>query len=227
MALPRQTAGLDHRAMTRRSARAWPTRIVWALVAFVAVWIVAFSGTDPASAILFVLAIVALAAAVLCAGRAIAARGIHRKLLWVGRVLALVGAAVAVSFPAVLYQEIATLVGQGRAPTYDIQRALWYEAASMPFVVVPALVALRWPRLGGVLLALDGSLNIIQSVYQPFGVLYPEASPGGWTGVGLLSLIMQPALIAAALLVFGSAGSAAAPIHARRGRSASRRYPVT
>jgi hypothetical protein len=227
MALPSPAARSDDRAVTRRSARTWPTRTVWALAACMTLWLIAFSGTDPGSVILFVLAVGAVAPALLCVGRAIAARGVHRKLLWLGRALALVGAAVVVSFPAVLYQEIAMLVGQGRALTYDIQRALWYEAAVMPLVLVPALVTLRWPRLGGVLFVLDGLLNILQSLYQPFGVLYPEATAGGWTGVPLLSLILQPAFIAAALLLFGSAGTATAPVHARRRLSARPAAPST
>jgi hypothetical protein len=119
--------------------------------------------------------------------------------------LALLAAAVAVSFPAVLYGEITMLVDQGRALTYDIQGALWYEFRAMALVLVPALVALRWARTGGVLFVLNGIFNIIVSLFQPFGVIYPEADTGGLLGLGALGLIIQPAFLIAALLLFGSA----------------------
>ena len=59
------------------------------------------------------LAVAALGA--VCAGRAIDAGTVRSRLLWVGRALALVGAAVTIVFPAVQYQEIAMLASQGRA----------------------------------------------------------------------------------------------------------------
>jgi len=183
----------------------WLVRAGWALGAIVLGWLVMFSGTDPASTILFGLAIAAVALALRCAGRAFDAPG-RAKLTWIGRALALVGAAVAISFPAVLYQEIAMIAAQGRALSYDIPRALWFEAATMPLVVIPALVALRWSRAGAMLFLLDGLFNVAMSVYQPFGVLYPEAAGSGPIGVPILDLIVQPQLVVAALLLLGRGG---------------------
>jgi hypothetical protein len=165
--------------------------------------LVAFSGTDAGSTLLFSAALLVVAIAVFCMRRAIDARGLRGRSLWVGRALGLLGAAVAISFPGVLYQEIAMLIGQGRALTYDIEAALWYEFRMMPLVVVPALVAFRWTRLGAVLFLLDGAFGVYVALVQPFGVVYPEAA-GGWTGLPALDAILQPAFIPAVLLLVGS-----------------------
>ncbi len=182
--------------MLGRAAR----RIVlgsWSILALVLGWLVAISGTDLGSTILFATALLVVAVAVLCAGRAIDAASLRDRLVWVGRALGLLGAAVAISFPAVLYQEIAMLIGQSRALTYDIEAALWYEFRTMPLLVVPALVALRWARVGGLLFLLDGIFNVFVASFQPFGVVYPEAASSAWIGI-------PPVFITAALLLLGS-----------------------
>jgi hypothetical protein len=176
----------------------------WSIVAFAGVWLV-MTATDVGSVLLFGAGLFLVSLAAYCLGRAIDATGRGPRLVWSGRMLALLAAAVAVSFPAVLYGEITMLVGQGRAPTYDIEGALWYEFHAMPLVLVPGLVALRWTRSGAVLFVLDGIVNIALSVLQPFGVIYPEADSGGFLGLGALGLIMQPAFLIAALLLIGSA----------------------
>lgn len=194
--------------MTGRKAGWWIVRGGWVLTAGVTVWLMLFSGTDPASTILFAAALLAIAVALLCVGRAVEAHGVRERLMWIGRTLALLSAAVAIGFPAVLYQEIAMLISQGCALPYDIEAALWYEAATMPLVVVPALIALRSARLGGVLFLLDGVFYILMSVYQPFGKFYPEATSSGWIGIPLLDQILQPAFVTAALLLIGSTRAA-------------------
>lgn len=130
----------------------------WGLLAVGVIGVVLTSsdGSSPGPTILFVTAGLVAALGAVCAGRAIDAGTVRSRLLWVGRALALVGAAVTIVFPAVLYQEIAMLASQGRQPTYDIEAAMWHEFQLMPLVVVPAFVALRWARLGAALFVLDG-----------------------------------------------------------------------
>lgn len=193
--------------MRARLAR-WLVRAAWVLSGVALVWLVAFSGTDAGSAILFAVAILLGGGAVVCGARAISAAGGREALLWAGRALGLLGAAVAISFPATLYQEIAMLAAQGRRATYDIERALWYEMRMMPLVVVPALLALRWPRAGGVLFLLEGAFAIFVSLARPFGVIYPEATGGG--GVDLLA--QTPPFVAGALLLLGTVRRPARPV---------------
>ncbi len=192
-------------------AARWIVRGAWSILALIFVWLVAFSGTDVGSTILGATALLLGALAVLGVGRAIDTPRARGRALWAGRALGLLGAVVAISFPAVLYQEIAMLVGQGRPLTYDIERALWFEFAMMPLVVVPALVALRWSRVGGVLFLLEGVFRIVVSVTQPFGVLYPEATGSGFIGIPVLDLLLQPGFITAALLLFGSSRGTTQP----------------
>lgn len=188
----------------------------WGLLALAFVPLV-FAGVDPASMILFALAIVFGGAAVFCVGRAIDAQGMRAKALWIGRALGLVGAAVAVSFPAVLYQEVGVVISKD--DLHDLAwlpTAIWYEFLAMPLVLVPAFVALRWSRTGAVLFLLDGAYNIFLALFQPFGELYPDATASGFIGIPLLDLILQPGFIAAFFLLFGA--RAATP-YARSGDS--------
>ncbi|MDE3102338.1 MAG: hypothetical protein KGJ98_08895 [Chloroflexota bacterium] len=64
-------------------------------------------GRDLASAILDALALLILAAAAYSSGAALA-------------------------FPTVLYAEIVTLAQQGKAPTYDIEAAIWHSFWTLP-----------------------------------------------------------------------------------------------
>lgn len=197
--------------MTASKAVWWLVRAGWVLAASVTAWLVAFSGTDPASTILFGVAIITVAVALLCVGRAGDAAAVRMKILWIGRALGLLGSAVAVSFPAELYQEIQMLVSRGETPAAWFPAAIRYQVAVMPLVTVPALVALRWARLGGVLFLIGGIFNIFESLYRPFGVVFPEATGSGWTGIGAIDLILQPAIVTAVLLLIGGAARTGEP----------------
>jgi hypothetical protein len=175
---------------------------VWVMPALGAV-VLLVSGTDGGSAVLSSAALFLVALAVGCAARAACATSLGARLVWAGRMLAMIGAAFAVVMPAILYQEIVMLTDQGRALTYDIAGAIWYEFRAMPLVILPALIAYRWARVGGVLLLLDGLFNVAFSLFQPFGVIYPDASGSGFTGVLVLDLVLQPAFVTAALLLVG------------------------
>ncbi|HYU81827.1 MAG TPA: hypothetical protein VFA31_03715, partial [Candidatus Polarisedimenticolia bacterium] len=192
------------RHVTFRNLGWWLIKGGWALCAVVLAWLVLFSGIDAGSRILFALAIPVVAVALVCVGYSVDVRGLPGKLLWLGRGLALLGAAFAVSFPGQLYQEILTLQARGQMPSDWYPRAIWYSAATMPLVVMPALVALRWPRLGGTLFVLGGVFNVLESVYHPFGVIFPEMTTDP---VGL-AFAFLPGFITAALLLLGGIGRA-------------------
>lgn len=180
----------------------------WGLLVFALVAL-GFAGIDPASTILFTLAMVFVGSALYCIGRAIDVHGLRTKALWIGRALGLVGAAVAASFPAVLYQEVGLVIARGDLHDLEwLPTAIWYEFLVMPLVLVPAFVALRWSRAAAVLFLLDGAYNIFLALFQPFGELYPDATASGFIGIPLLDLILQPGFIAAFLLLFGAGASA-------------------
>jgi len=158
---------------------------------------------DLASAILGGLGLLVGAGAAYCVGRAVDARGERIGLLWAGRALALFGAAFVIIFPAILYGEIVQLVQRGKAQTYDMEAAVWHEFRVMPLTVVPALVALRWGRIGGLLFLLLAAYNIADGLYHFGGVNY---YPEGATGLLGNLIVNVPAFVTAALLFLGSAG---------------------
>lgn len=196
-------AGLNASTLSRAARRF--VYAAWALLALglIGILVTSSDGISPGPTILFAAAALATALGALCGARAMDAQNLRSRLLWVGRALALLGAAVAIVFPAMLYGEIAMLAGQGRRPTYDIEAAMWHEFQLMPLVVVPAFVALRWARMGAALFVLSGVFNAIEMLYHPFGNFYPEAGGAGPFGVLVLDLLAQPAFITAALLIIG------------------------
>ena len=156
---------------------------------------------DVASAILGALGLLVGAGAAYCLGRAVDARGQHIGLLWAGRALALFGAAFAIIFPAILYGEIVQLVQRGKPLTYDIEAAIWHEFRVLPLTVVPALVTLRWARVGGLLFLLMAAYSVADSLYHFGGVnYYPEGATGLMDNV----IANVPAFLTATLLFVGS-----------------------
>jgi hypothetical protein len=178
-----------------------------ALVVAIIAWLIlaafafGYYGGDLASAILGVLGLLIGAGAVYCLGRAVDARGERIGLLWAGRALALFGAAFVIIFPAILYGEIVQLIQRGRPLTYDIEAAIWHEFRVMPLTVVPALVALRWARIGGLLFLLLAAYSIAGGLYHFGGVNY---YPEGATGLMDNLIVNVPAFLTAALLFVGS-----------------------
>jgi hypothetical protein len=177
--------------------------VAWLIVSGYPVMWTIWYGKDLASAILDVLALLIGAVGAYCLGRAVDARRERVGLLWAGRALGLFGAAVAVAFPTILYGEIVMLAERGQAPTYDIEAAIWHEFWVMPLTLVPALVALRWGRIGGLLFLLLAAYNIADGVFHLGGVNYfPEAR----TDLAAYVMSNGPAVLTAALLLIGSVG---------------------
>jgi len=179
-----------------------------ALIVAVIAWLVlaafgfGYYGGDLASAILAVLCLLLGAGAAYCLGRAIDERGERVGLLWAGRALALFGAAFVILFPAILYGEIVQLIERGKAPTYDIEAAIWHEFRVMPLTIIPALAALRWARVGGLLFLLLAAYSVADGLYHFGGVNY---YPEGAAGLPELLLVNVPAIVTSALLLLGSA----------------------
>jgi hypothetical protein len=187
----------------RRAPARWVVWGGWALVATTAIWLLLFSRIDRASAILFVLGLGAGAVAIWCLGSAIEARDGRDRILWIGRAAAFGGAAFSVSFPGQLYQEIQMLLSRSQTPDAWYPGAIWYSAATMPLVIVPALVALPWSRLGGALFLADALFIVVERLYRPFGVIFPDASTDPGTFV---AFVLAPPLVTGLLLLAGSAG---------------------
>lgn len=131
---------------------------------------------DGASLILSALALGFAAGALWCTRRAFAAHGARAKFAWAGRALALAGGGVAIWFPAELYGELAMVAPRGSDDVLWLPNAIWYQLALMPLTVVPALVALRWPRAAGALFVANVTLTILAEFLRPFGVIFPDAS---------------------------------------------------
>ena len=175
--------------------------IFWAgLGLWNASWWLGYS-RDAGSGIFVLLALLVGAAAAYSLGRAIDARRQRAGALWLGRALALAGAAVAVAFPSVLYGEMVMLAQQGRSAGYDIEAALWHEVSVLPLGILPALVALRGGRVGGLLLLLLTAYGVADSIYHFDGVNYfPQARTDLVTRI----IVNAPAVATAVLLFVGS-----------------------
>jgi len=150
---------------------------------------------DPGSAILFATAVVVGLGALSCVVRAIGANGTAVRVVWIGRVLALLGAATAIAFPAVLYRELVDIALQRGAEIGWMPTGIAQTALLIPLTVVPAVVSLRWTRLGGVLFLLNAIVSAAFLVYDPFGA-FPERDVTG----GLVFDI-GPRLVTALLLL--------------------------
>jgi hypothetical protein len=185
-----------------RSLSWWVVRGSWLLTA-AAVVALFLSGADPASTILIGTALALAVPAAACVGGAMDARGTSERLVWVGRVLALFGAGVAIAFPAMLYGELVALAAD---PTHggeeQLPRGIAYTAALMPLTIVPAVLALRWTRLGGLLLLLNAFVAVLGNVYDPFHAFPDRDVMGG------LVFDALPRLLTAAFLIAGGAGPA-------------------
>lgn len=167
------------------------------------VWLL-ISGRDLASTVLVGLASVIGAASAYCVGRTVDERGQRVGFLWAGRALATAGAAIAVAFPATLYGEIVMLAQQGKAPTYDIEAAIWHEFRVLPLALLPALVSLRWGRIAGVTMLVLTAYGIANGIFHFGGVnYYPEAQP---MDIGILLESQGPAVLTSIFLIFGSQG---------------------
>lgn len=154
---------------------------------------------DPASAILTALALAFVVAALSCGWRALRVAGVRVRLAWAGRMLALLGAAFAIWFPAELYGEVDVVVRNGSDDLAWLPFAIWYQAALMPLTVIPALVSLRSTFAAGLLFLVALALQVALDVLRPFGVVFPDASPD-------LIFSYGPNILTAALLLAGRAG---------------------
>ena len=154
---------------------------------------------DPGSTILFATAAVVGLSALGCVARAIGARGTAVRVVWTGRALALLGAATAIAFPGILYRELVDIALPREADIGWMPTGIAQSALLMPLTVVPALLSLRWTRLGGVLFLVNAIVSAAFVVYDPFGA-FPYRDIGG----GLV-FDVGPRLLTAALLLGGGA----------------------
>ncbi|MDE3113745.1 MAG: hypothetical protein KGN00_09910 [Chloroflexota bacterium] len=185
----------------------WIVRALWAFVALGLVWVIVLSGTDTASTILFSAALVVVAPAFLCFTRAISSRRVRARIAWTGRALALVGTAVAIAFPGILYGEVLMLLGRGQDPSALVP-GIVQSAVLIPATAIPALLSLRWTRLGGYLFLLNAALAAILQVDDPFGA-FPDRGVLG----GLVFDVAPRALTAVLLTVGGMRPSREGPAH--------------
>ena len=153
---------------------------------------------DIASAILFAAASVVGLSSLLCVRRMIGAGGTPARLVWSGRALALLGAAVAIAFPGVLYRELVDIALPRGADVAWMRTGIAQTALLMPLTVIPALVALRHSLLGGSLFALNAIVSAVLVAYDPFGAFPYRDVPGG------LVFDVGPRLLTAALLLGGA-----------------------
>lgn len=172
-------------------------RGLWVLIAIGLLWVIVFSGADQASTILYSVALILVAPTFLCFSYAIEARRIRPRLMWIGRALALLGAATAIAFPGILYAELVTIVERATGDPEVLARGIAQNAIWMPFTVIPALLALRWTRVGGYLFLLNAGVAAILAVDDPFNAFPDRDIAGG------LVFDVAPRAVTAVLLIVG------------------------
>ena len=116
---------------------------------------------DVAASILFAAAFAVGLSSVACMTRAIKATGTPARLVWIGRALALLGAAVAIAFPGVLYRELVDVALPQGADVAWMPTGIAQTALLMPLTVIPALVSLRRARLSGYLFILSAVVSAV------------------------------------------------------------------
>jgi hypothetical protein len=133
--------------------------------------------------------------------RVINATGTPARLVWIGRALALLGAAVAIAFPGVLYRELVGIALPRGADVVWMPTGIAQTALLMPLTVIPALVSLRGALLGGYLFILNAVVSAVFVVFDPFGAFPYRDVAGG------LVFDVGPRLLTAALLLVGAVGT--------------------
>lgn len=109
--------------------------------------------------------------------RAVEARTVASTTVWVARGLGLVGAAIAVWFPAILFGELRYIAPGNDAAVAMVLGEIRFTVLTLPFTLIPIVVALRMPVAGGVLFLVMSALNVVQGVFDPTGS-FPERSTG-------------------------------------------------
>lgn len=162
--------------------------------------IVLSPGVEAGTALLIASAsAVGVVAAAACA-RSIDARSAAARAVWLARVFGLIGAAIAILFPAILVGEFA-FVAPGDAEGYAMLAGeIRFTALTLPLAVVPIVVALRMPVAGGVLVLLSAAWGFVQGAFDPFGA-FPERA----VTASIVMNTVPPLAIGLALVVGGLA----------------------
>jgi len=150
---------------------------------------------DGGSSILFVVAFIVGIPSLLFVVRAIQARYAATRVLWIARAFALLGAALAIAFPGVLYRELVDIALPRGAEIDWMPTGIAQTALLIPLTVIPAFVSLRWTLLGGLLFLVNAIVSLFFIVYDPF-VAFPYRDVTG----GLL-FDVGPRLLTSALLL--------------------------
>ena len=144
-------------------------------------------------------------AAALSFARALDATGGGSRAVWISRGVGLLGAAIAVWFPAILFGELRDSRTGTYTPIEVVRGEITASAFDLVYGLIPIVVALRFPVAGGVLFLLNAVVGFVLGAFDPFGS-FPERAVGPSVLVNTI-----PPLIVGLALIFGGLAMRDAP----------------
>lgn len=136
--------------------------------------------------------------AALAFARSVEARAAGTRTVWIARGFGLVGAAIAVLFPAILFGEMRYASPGVITPNEMVLGEIRFSVLTLPFTLVPIVVAMRMPVAGGLLFLILTAFEVVQGVYDPTGS-FPERS----TDLSALLMGALPSLLVGVALIVG------------------------
>lgn len=136
--------------------------------------------------------------AALAFARSVEARAAGTRTVWIARGFGLVGAAIAVLFPAILFGEMRYASPGVITPNEMVLGEIRFSVLTLPFKLVPIVVAMRMPVAGGLLFLILTAFEVVQGVYDPTGS-FPERS----TDLSALLMGSLPSLLVGVALIVG------------------------
>lgn len=120
--------------------------------------------------------------------------------VWLARGFGLVGAAIAVWFPAILFGEMRDYQTGAYTPIEVVRGEIDAAAFGLVYGLIPIVVALRLPVAGGVLFLLNAAVGFVLGAFDPFGS-FPERA----VGPSIVANTVPPLAIGLALIAGGLA----------------------
>ena len=195
---------------TLAARAALPDRRSWTLAVFIvlagvdllaAFAMAAFTPDITVGEVLVIAAAAAIGvAAAFAFARAVETSSVATRTVWIARGLGFVGAAFDVWMTAIVFGELRFVAGDVREEQI-VAREVLFGLLTLPFMVVPIIVATRLPVAGGVLFVLMSAYNVVQGIYDPTGS-FPERTV---SAMAIISAAGPSLVVGIALIVGGLA----------------------
>lgn len=190
--------------------RTWTRGVFFALAGIDvlgALAMIVFTSGITIGEVLFIAAAAAIGvAAALAFARAVETSSAATRTVWIARAFGLVGAAISVWFPAILFGELRYATPGTLTPNDVVLGEIRFSLLTLPLALIPIGIALRMPVAGGVLFLLQAAYNLVQTVFDPSGS-FPERTVNAMS----IAFSVGPALLIGLALLIGGLAMRRAP----------------